>query len=74
MTPGFDLRGALAELGWSITDLSKRVERTRTQVSRWVSGHVETPMAVERYVRLVLEVRRLADRLGGDVRTVADGA
>jgi len=54
MTRG-DLKAYLHELGWSQAELARRIKVYPATVSQWK----EVPGAVEAYVRLALEVRKI---------------
>ena len=51
---------ALAELGWSKSDLASRLGRHRNAVAAWGD---EPPVYVTEYLRLALRVQRLAKEL-----------
>ena len=61
---GEDLKSILLELGWTQTYLARRIDVVKTTVSRWGTGEYIVPAWVCAYLVPMLEIRRIAVRLG----------
>jgi DNA-binding transcriptional regulator YiaG len=59
-----EFREVLQELGWTQAYLSRRIAVVKSTVFRWTSGEFIVPAWVCAYLKQMLEVRRIAMRLG----------
>jgi transcriptional regulator with XRE-family HTH domain len=59
-----EFRAVLQELGWTQAYLGRRVAVVKSTVFRWMSGEFVVPMWVCAYLKPMLELRRIAMRLG----------
>lgn len=65
-----ELMVVLKQVGWSGSELSRRVGVSLSTAYKWLGGTSRTPRSVFAYLELILEVRRLIEALGAvDVRT-----
>lgn len=58
------LQEILAELGWSQVYLGRRINVVKSTIYRWTTDEYVVPAWVCAYLAVVLEIRRIAVRLG----------